>query len=793
LGDGIVGFEGVSALQGNGIINAQNDVTTTWTIDDENQGQVVDSSVGSNSLSFSGFATINGGSGVDNFIVNDNGAVTGMINGGASADTLTVNLDSSTRTQTGTINFNGGAGDDIVNIEGSSNQFSESFNPNVQIDAEQYDQLAFAKNNSTVNVDINYRNIANINDTIETTSLVLNSSLDSDTLYISNTSFGASSALVNVSFSSVDKGNITVAALDNSNLILTDSVEINGDLTITAADITQEQGILTAKRLILDEVALAGNADNGLEVVLDELVVQNHGGEIYLNEQDDVVISSLINTSGLVNIISESGSITSNSILTTSGELDLTAATDISLLAQNKLTGELSLSAGNDVVINNDAETMIADITATNTTITSADNLIVSGDIIVASASSSGNVNEGVLTLSSTSGDIILNGDTKANSVNLNASNDITLANVITEALTAVASNGDITATGSVNVQQENLALSTVLSAENGSISFENINNDFDGVSLSADEATITDQNGLSLTNIELANSLIVNANGGVAVATITAGESIVIDAGTGAISSQGSNLTAAQVTLSATTGIGAGTLAELKNQLSDNPNAINTNTSSLSVVNSTSGIVNIVNHQDVTITDLRNNGDIAFTNTGDINLVITQVEGAQEGVMKGAIDANYGQDILNEVYSGSVTILNDGQGSIYGVGNSINFADITAESLTVNSVTNFGSDSRQIRVRVNDTLNLFGGRALIGYYGDEPRVINTSEGLVLQVISSVTGLSGQQLVEVESLDEVDPAIFADVRNYNVDDTSVLLPRDQRNSDDEEEQEEGEE
>jgi hypothetical protein len=792
LGDGIVGFEGVSALQGNGIINAQNDVTTTWTIDDENQGQVVDSSVGSNSLSFSGFATINGGSGVDNFIVNDNGAVTGMINGGASADTLTVNLDSSTRTQTGTINFNGGTGDDVVNIAGSSNKFAESYSPNVQIDAEQYDQLAFTKNNSTVNVDINYRNVTQVNDRIETTSLVLNNALDSDTLYLSSTGFGADSALVNVSFSSVDKGNVTVAALDNSNLILTDSVEINGDLTITAADMIQEQGTLTAKRLILDEVALVGNATNGFEVNLDELLVQNHSGEIYLNEQDNIAISSLSNTSGLVNITSESGSITSNNILTSSGELDLTAATDINLLAQNKLTGELNLSAGNNVVVNNDTETTVADITATNATITSVESLIVSGDIAVGSASSSGKVNEGVLTLSSTSGDISLNGNTKADSVNLNADNDITLASVNAEALTAVSANGDISATGSVSVQQNTLELSTVLSAKNGSISFENTSNNFDGVSLLAKEAIITDQNGLSLTNVELTNSLIVNANGEVSVATVTAGDSIAIDAGKGAIVSNNSSLTAAQVTLRATTGIGAGTFEELKNHLSDNPFAINTNTASLSVINSDSGMVNIVNSQEVRITDLRNNGDIAFTNVGDINLVITQVEGAQEGVMKGAIDANYGQDILNEVYSGSVTILNDGQGSIYGVGNSINFADITAENLTVNSVTNFGSDSRQIRVRVNDTLNLFGGRALIGYYGDEPRVINTSEGLVLQVISSVTGLSGQQLVEVESLDEVDPAIFADVRNYNVDDTSVLLPRDQRNSDDEEEAEEGE-
>jgi hypothetical protein len=159
---------------------------------------------------------------------------------------------------------------------------------------------------------------------------------------------------------------------------------------------------------------------------------------------------------------------------------------------------------------------------------------------------------------------------------------------------------------------------------------------------------------------------------------------------------------------------------------------------------------------------------------------------------MKGAIDANYGQDITNDVYSGSVTLLNEGSDSIYGVGNSVNFADITAENLRVNTVTDFGTVARSIQVRVNNLAYLSGVRALIGYFGAEPRETTTSQGLVLEVISSITGLSGQQLVEVESLDEVDPAIFADVKNYNVDDTSVLLPKDQIIID-EEESEEGEE
>ncbi|KGJ92041.1 hypothetical protein, partial [Colwellia psychrerythraea] len=792
LGDNIVGFEAVSATQGNGTISAQEDVITTWTIDEENKGNVIDSSTGSSSLVFSGFSNINGGSGIDNFIVNDNGAITGIINGGASSDTLTVNLDSSTRTQTGAINFNGDTGDDVITIVGSNNKFAESYNPNVQIETEQYDQLAFTKNNSTVNVAINYGNVASVDDTIETTSLQLNNALDSDSLYISNTSFGADSALVNVTFSAANKGDITVVAVDNSNLIITDSLDVNGDLTITANDVTQTAGTVTTQRLILDDVILMGSVTDGIEINVDELLVQNHSGSIYLNEQDDLTLSSLTNTSGLVNISSETGAITSSSILTSTGDLALTAATEINLQAQNQLTGEMALSAGDNVILNNDAVTNISALTATNATINSADSITISGDINVVNASSVEDLTEGVLTLSATQGDINLDGHTRADTVNLNAANDINLASVTANRLEATAVGGNITAAGAIVVQQSAPGLSTTLTAENGAISFENTSNDFDGVSLLANSAVITDKNGLTLTSAELISSLIVNANGDVVVATITAGESIAIDAGDGAIVSQNSNITAPDLTLRASTGIGSGNFSDFSDHLVDNPSAITTNTANLSAINTDSGLVNIINQQEVTITDLRNNGDIVLTNTGDMNLVITQVDGAQDGVMKGAVDANYGQDILNDVYSGSVKLLNDGNGSIYGVGNSVNFADITAENLTVNSVVNFGSTSRTIRVRVNDIVYLGGVRALIEYYGAEPNETITSTGLVLEVISSITGLSAQQLVAVESLDDVDPAIFADVRNYNVDDTSVLLPKDQRTTDDEE-REEGEE
>ena len=41
-------------------------------------------------------------------------------------------------------------------------------------------------------------------------------------------------------------------------------------------------------------------------------------------------------------------------------------------------------------------------------------------------------------------------------------------------------------------------------------------------------------------------------------------------------------------------------------------------------------------------------------------------------------------------------------------------------------------------------------------------------------------GLSGQQLVDIESLGDVDAAVFTAVRNYYYEDVAVMLPADQR-------------
>ena len=44
---------------------------------------------------------------------------------------------------------------------------------------------------------------------------------------------------------------------------------------------------------------------------------------------------------------------------------------------------------------------------------------------------------------------------------------------------------------------------------------------------------------------------------------------------------------------------------------------------------------------------------------------------------------------------------------------------------------------------------------------------------------TDLIGLAGQQMITVESLAEVDPAIFTNIKNFNYGDISVMLPLDQ--------------
>jgi len=53
------------------------------------------------------------------------------------------------------------------------------------------------------------------------------------------------------------------------------------------------------------------------------------------------------------------------------------------------------------------------------------------------------------------------------------------------------------------------------------------------------------------------------------------------------------------------------------------------------------------------------------------------------------------------------------------------------------------------------------------------------STGIDFTVLGTISAVAGEQLVEIESLSEVDPAIFTALRNYNQEEIAIRMPRDQ--------------
>ncbi len=726
-------IEAMSAIDG--ILNARDGTTTTWNIDAINGGNVSDSGTGGSSapenLAFTGFVDLNGGNGVDLFNLSASGAVTGAVTGGGGDDQLNITLDN-TRTQSGQMSFDGGAGGtDEITLTGTV--INETYTPNVGA----YDQLAY-DNGSGITFDVNFRETETVSDNVQASTLTINSAGSSDTVQLGNSTFGVTSTSNSTSNTNeVDyvggsKTNITVQARNGSDVNITDDITLGGNLMITADEINQTaMTTINVNGLILNNVNQAGSSGNGLATNVDQLSVINHSGTVFIEEQDAIAITQMANNTGAINVTTTTGSINSNAALSSSGALNLNAAESINLDGNNQLSGALTLN-GTTINVNNRSATHLASATAEQLTVTSV---------------------------------------------------------------------GEITATGAVTVHTSNSTGLAVLTSSAGNIILNNGANNFDTVHLdAANDATLIESDGITLTNTTVGGALNVTANSGLSAGNaligdmqlgdITAG-TINLNASEGAMVSQSSNLLAGAVTLAAAQGIGGGDINYTSGSGGgfsnlDTSGAINTTTSTLSAINTTAGTVNINNTGNVSVQDLRNSGDVILSNAGDITLNVTE----RDGVAVGAIDANYGGSISAPVYAGSVAILNGNANSVSTTGVGFAEADITAESLFVNSVSRFGDQARPIRLRINDQFTLIASQGAVFYVGDEPGNITTSADLALLVIDGGAGLSGQQLIDIDSLGNIDPAIFSEVRNYNYGDTAIRLPADQRASGENEGEEE---
>lgn len=74
----------------------------------------------------------------------------------------------------------------------------------------------------------------------------------------------------------------------------------------------------------------------------------------------------------------------------------------------------------------------------------------------------------------------------------------------------------------------------------------------------------------------------------------------------------------------------------------------------------------------------------------------------------------------------------------------------------------------------IGDAIFEGSGKAILG-----GRAKLTSRNGLIRITMSQVASAAEKMIEVESLAEIDPAIFSDVTNYFYPDISVLLPWDQ--------------
>ena len=663
-GVSITDIEGVNATDG--ILNARDGVTTTWNINELNSGNVSDNGSGNVNMTFAGFTTLNGGTGVDRFNITERGSVSGSINGHGSDDVLNVALSS----YAGGVTFNGGVGNNTVNLTGGNSTYNGIYMATLA------DAGRFVYEDNGAEYVVNYTGADIVSDTATANSLTVYGMDRNNALTLTNDTFIVAVAeglsetvtydnknslilgqtetdVVTVEGVSANTQNITLTA---QTLNINAELDLKGSLTLRGGAVNADSHLITAKDLIFDNVTSAGTLNGPVQTSIENLSIMG-SGPVYINEENALNLIKL-ETSELVNVQAV-GEISGSNLVSVADLVLISTDYNISLSGTNKLSGSLNLRGG-DIHLNNSVSTDLASVTA--------------------------------------------------RSLTMNTTADIT-------------DSGQVNVTGATNL------------TSTGNIILDTGSNDFSTVTATGgDRVTIHDANSI-VVDITASGTADVSADDRITSGTLRANK-VVLEAGTG-IGTTGSTRT-----------------------------FINTQANILNVNNATGGVA-ISNDRSVFVEAMKTAGDINFNVTGDVTIH--------------EIDAGY------EVGSLDMRVT----GSVFGDPTQLYHEspiDITANNAFILVTNDFGTQVRPISVKVKNNFTLFSRQSATYYFGGEPRFINDQSDIKLKVFDALGGLWGQQLIEVESLADIDPAIFTEVRNYYHADLAIMMPEDQLYTEEEREE-----
>lgn len=568
----------------------------------------------------------------------------------------------------------------------------------------------------------------------------------------------------------LDVGITNITALDLADISVSHDLVVNAQGEITNSGILQV-GNIASIDANGNSITLQNPQNDFNDIVL------HTANNVDIHDIDNIAFNQTSTISGDLNITTTNGQVTdrTGSVLSVAGVTGIQTGgvNDIDLSAGTNDFSSLHIVTANNVKLNDinaislGATAIIGtlDVVAGGNITGSTHALNVNGNASFTAADAS------VVTLDNSgnnlSGDLSFNAATgRLNTITLINNQDTSLLNVdVSQDLNIVSAGAIIDGDSGAIVVDGLTTLSATSSGIEQDIFLDNLatsNNNFnDIIVLAAGTISISDIDDLMILSVTAAKIASFKAGADVSISQINAGETISVTTINGRISGfngAGANLVAERIELTANNGIGLNNAALLTEA---SQYAIENNQSGIG-----SGVINLSNSGDLTLHRVHNSGDIFLNNSTDY-------------IFKpGSIDSDRSV--------GNLTMITN-SGDFIGFGPfdpTTNPADITAANATFIgslSSSSFGSPVRPLVLDVPST----GSVLVIVRNSTQPLFLpetpnfDDSNSLFSISLNVASAVAGEQLVEVESLGEIDPAIFTDLQNYSLQEISIRLPQDQ--------------
>jgi filamentous hemagglutinin family protein len=708
---------------------------------------------------------VNGGSGNDSFVINA-GTIGGIVYGGADNDNISIG------SAVTSLHVDGGAGIDTLGssrpgfeLTLSDTALASGFSATQVENVSAVDGILNARNGTTNTWDIAGTNSGSVTDGGTTSFsgfVTLNGGDDADIFNVSGN--GSITGLVS------GRGGDDSLSID-----LTGRTQTGGRINYDGGGQADDTITITGIADIFSETYRPNQTVAGLSGNFDQLGYTSVGAGLDVNYRtvgrvdDNTVVANLLlennnaaNSILLGNNTFEIENSTSVGVSYALGsKTDITVATPsggtVQLVSNVSLPGTLTVTTGN--LINPDAHTINAGAIVLQNA--------GAPDVLMTNVGSLHVVNSGPVYIQEHD-DLTLAGLDTTDLLDISANGSIIdgSASLVSSAAINLVAGGGIDLSGQTHQLSGPLTLAAGndISLDNGglttlaTVSAQNLTLDAGGNIIGAGPLTVGGTTTLTSTgDVKLANV----ANDFNVIDINAAGKITLHDANDIA----GGSLTAGAIELTTVAGVGGSSAARL-----------HTHTADLAI-NNTSGGVYVQNGRDLLVS-ITNRGDIDLSNNGTVIIDRLYANGT---------DYSTGQ-----TYAGDVRLITQNYPVFAKTGEGshshTSAPDIVGQNLYVETqASDLGSLGRYMSIRANDNFTFVGARGYVFYYGADPKKIVGTPDLV--VFSGIMGLSGQQLIGVESLGDVDEAVFTEVRNYYHEDVAIMLPAHQRMTDDEDDEE----